>query len=60
VGRGRHRPAQHTFTVAILDERGGLHGVGSFATSDRGLAAALAWLGDIEFDLDRVGVEGSA
>jgi hypothetical protein len=60
VGRGRHRPAQHTFTVAILDEPGGLHGVGSFATSDRGLAAALAWLGDIEFDLDRVGVEGSA
>jgi hypothetical protein len=53
-------PHQHTFTVAILDERGGLHGVGSFAISDQGLAAALAWLGDIGFDLDRVGVEGSA
>jgi hypothetical protein len=53
-------PHKHTFTVAVLDERGGLHGVASFATSDQGLAAALAWLGAVEFELDRVGVEGSA
>jgi transposase len=52
-------PHKHTFTVAVLDERGGLHGVASFPTSDQGLGAALAWLGDVEFDVDRVGVEGS-
>jgi transposase len=34
--------------------------VASFDTSEQGLAAALAWLGAVEFDLDRVGVEGSA
>lgn len=53
-------PHKRTFTVAVLDERGGLHGVASFDTSEQGLAAALAWLGAVEFDLDRVGVEGSA
>jgi len=53
-------PHKDTFTVAVLDERGGLEGVASFPTSDQGLAAALAWLGDVEFSLDRVGVEGSA
>jgi transposase len=53
-------PHKHTFTVAVLDERGGLDGVASFPTSDQGLAAALGWLGDVEFGLDRVGVEGSA
>jgi transposase len=53
-------PHKRTFTVAVLDERGGLHGVASFDTSDQGLAAALAWLGEVGFDLDRVGVEGSA
>jgi ribosomal protein S18 acetylase RimI-like enzyme len=34
--------------------------VASFATSGQGLAAALAWLGTVEFSLDCVGVEGSA
>jgi transposase len=53
-------PHKDTFTVAVLDERGGLEGVASFPTSDQGLAAALAWLGTVEFGLDRVGVEGSA
>jgi len=53
-------PHKHTFTVAVLDERGGLHGVASFPTSDQGLAMALAWLAEVELDLDRVGVEGSA
>jgi transposase len=53
-------PHKRTFTVAVLDERGGLHGVASFATSDQGLAAALAWLDAVEFELDRVGVEGSS
>ena len=31
-------PHKRTFTVAVLDERGGLHGVASFDTSDQGLA----------------------
>ena len=53
-------PHKRTFTVAVLDERGGLHGVASFATSEQGLAVALAWLGEVGFDLVRVGVEGSA
>jgi hypothetical protein len=53
-------PHKRTFTVAVLDERGGLHGVASFDTSEQGLAVALAWLGEVGFDLDRVGVEGSA
>ena len=53
-------PHKRTFTVAVLDERGGLHGVASFATSEQGLAEALAWLGAVNFELDRVGVEGSA
>ena len=52
-------PHKHAFTVAVLDERGGLHKVASFATSDQGLAAALGWLGAVGFDLGRVGVEGS-
>jgi hypothetical protein len=51
-------PHKRTFTVAVLDERGGLHGVASFDTSQQGLAAALAWLGAVEFDLDRVGEGG--
>jgi transposase len=34
--------------------------VASFDTSEQGLAVALGWLGAVEFDLDRVGVEGSA
>jgi hypothetical protein len=51
-------PHKRTFTVAVLDERGGRHGVASFTTSDQGLAAALAWLGTVEFDLDRVGEGG--
>jgi Transposase len=53
-------PHKRTFTVAVLDERGGLHGVASFDTSQQGLAEALAWLDAVEFELDRVGVEGSA
>jgi transposase len=53
-------PHKRTFTVAVLDERGGVHGVASFATSDQGPDAALAWLDAVEFDLNRVGVEGSA
>jgi hypothetical protein len=53
-------PHKDTFTVVVLDERVGLEGVASFATSGQGLAAALAWLGTVEFSLDRVGVEGSA
>ena len=40
-------PHKRTFTVAVLDERGGLHGVASFATSEQGLAVALAWLGAV-------------
>ena len=52
-------PHKHAFTVAVLDERGGLHKVASFATTDQGLAAALGWLGAVGFDLGRVGVEGS-
>jgi transposase len=60
VGVAGIDPHKRTFTVAVLDERGGLHGVASFDTSEQGLAEALAWLGAVEFDLDRVGVEGSA
>jgi transposase len=60
VGVAGIDPHKRTFTVAVLDERGGLHGVASFDTSQPGLAAGLAWLGAVEFDLDRVGVEGSA
>jgi hypothetical protein len=29
-------PHKRTFTVAVLDERGGLHGVASFDTSEQG------------------------
>jgi transposase len=53
-------PHKHTFTVAVLDERGGLHGCGQLPDQPAGLAAALAWLDEVEFELDRVGVEGSA
>jgi hypothetical protein len=31
-------PHKRTFTVAVLDERGGLHGVARFDTSEQGLA----------------------
>ena len=33
AGIDQHKP---TFTVAVLDERGGLHGVASFDTSEQG------------------------
>ena len=51
---------KHTFTVAVLDARGGRCGIGSFPTSPDGLAEVLALLDRFEFAIGRIGVEGSA
>jgi transposase len=51
--------AQAHFTVAVLDERGGCTAWPASPPATRaGRGAGLA--GAVEFDLDRVGVEGSA
>jgi transposase len=51
---------KHTFTVAVLDARGGRCGIESFPTSPDGLADALALLDSFGFAIGRIGVEGSA
>ena len=50
----------HTFTVAVLDGRGGRCGIGSFPTSLDGLTEVLALLDSFGFAIGRIGVEGSA
>jgi transposase len=63
---GRHRRVagidahKHTFTVAVLDGRGGRCGIESFPTSPDGLAEVLALLDSFELAIGRIGVEGSA
>jgi Transposase len=51
---------KHTFTVAVLDGRGGRCGIGSFPTSSDGLTDMLALLDSFGFAIRRIGVEGSA
>jgi transposase len=51
---------KHTFTVAVLDGRGGRCGIESFPTSPDGLADMLALLDSFGFAIGRIGVEGSA
>jgi hypothetical protein len=51
---------KHTFTVAVLDGRGGRCGIESFPTSSDGLAEVLALLDSFGFAIGRIGVEGSA
>ena len=51
---------KHTFTVAVLDGRGGRCGIGSFPTSPDGLTDMLALLDSFGFAIGRIGVEGSA
>jgi transposase len=51
---------KHTFTVAVLDGRGGRCGIESFPTSPDGLTDMLALLDSFEFAIGRIGVEGSA
>jgi transposase len=51
---------KHTFTVAVLDGRGGRCGIGSFPTAPDGLAEVLALLDSFGFAIGRIGVEGSA
>lgn len=53
-------PHKHTATIAVLDQRGGMHGCESFATSESGIENLLAFLLDSELVIDRIGVEGSA
>ena len=49
---------KHTFTVAVLDARGGRCGIESFPTSPDGLADALALLDSFGFAIGPIGVEG--
>jgi transposase len=51
---------KHTFTVAVLDGRGGRCGIESFPTSLDGLTDMLALLDSFGFTIGRIGVEGSA
>jgi transposase len=53
-------PHKHTLTVAIVDEHGVKIGVSTFENDPTGLGALLCWLADLEVDVTRVGVEGSA
>lgn len=51
---------KHTFTVAVLDGRGGRCGIESFPTAPDGLTEVLALLDSFGFAIGRIGVEGSA
>ena len=53
-------PHKHTATIAVVDQRGGMHGCESFAISESGIENLLAFLLDTELVIDRIGVEGSA
>ena len=51
---------KHTFTVAVLDGRGGCCAIESFPTAPDGLTDMLALLDSLGFAIGRIGVEGSA
>ena len=52
-------PHKHTFTVGVVDGRGGRRGVAAFDMTEIGFAELLVWLQDLEIEIGRVGVEGS-
>jgi transposase len=52
-------PHKHSFTVGVVDGRGGRRDVVAFDMTAAGFAELLVWLEDLEVELGRVGVEGS-
>jgi len=52
-------PHKHTATISLVDARGALQDVASFAISPDGLIELLAFLSDTELVIDRIGVEGT-
>ena len=52
-------PHKHTATIALLDQRGGLHETASFPVTQDGISELLSFLAETEFVIDRIGIEGS-
>jgi transposase len=52
-------PHKHTFTVGVIDGRGGRRDVAAFDMTEAGFVELLGWLEGLEVEIGRVGVEGS-
>jgi transposase len=52
-------PHKATFTVGVVDERGGCRGIAVFAMTEDGFSELFAWLGDLTVTVGRIGIEGA-
>jgi transposase len=52
-------PHKHSFTIGVVDGRGGRRGIAAFDMTDTGFGELLDWLRDLDIEIGRVGVEGS-